>query len=79
MSTSIKQIVGIQEHMFLSNKTMPCKLNLTRFWGGAENKTMLQLTIANNTQGYIQLTKDQVYELAQVLLESFNKEKYPSE
>jgi len=53
---------------------------LTRFFGGKENGPMIQLTISNkSSNSYVQLTKEQVKELALTLNESFNYDKYPSE
>lgn len=83
MSTHIKTIVGRYEIVTRRNNPVSvydtAELDLTRFWGGAANGRMLQLTIQGDKIAYILLTQDQVKELAQTLLDSFNDEVYPSE
>lgn len=51
-------------------------ISLTRFSGGAEHGAMLQLTMGGH---YVALTKEQVKELAELLNNSFDYERYPSE
>ena len=70
MSTHIKDIKGKCE------EGEP-NLSITRFWGGKE--PMVQLTICGYGVSYIQLTQKQTSELAKVLLDSFDHDKYPSE
>tara|TARA_R110000782_G_scaffold120006_1_gene210825 strand:- start:1112 stop:1345 length:234 start_codon:yes stop_codon:yes gene_type:complete len=77
MSTQIKRIKGIMESE-ISNETINTNMSLTRFYGGSINGSMIQLTI-ENIDGYIQLTKEQSFELARTLLNSYDKEIYPSE
>lgn len=71
MSTEIKTIKGATE-------TEETRLILTRFYGGSENGTMLQLTVTN-PEGYIQLSKRDVFNLAKTLINSFDRKIYPSE
>lgn len=82
MSTRIKVIKGVKEGGLPTNKFEPTIINtsmdITRFYGGAENGRMLQLTISNG-DGYIQITKKQAEKLAKVLLEAFDNNIYPSE
>lgn len=83
MSTHIKTIVGRYETIgrsigFIANYA-PAELDLTRFWGGTKNGSMLQLTTQCDKTAYIQLTQEQVKELAQTLLDCFDDEIYPSE
>ena len=77
MSTHIKNISGLKEST-CNNERVETTMNLTRFWGGAEKGRMLQLTI-NNGDGYIQLTRKQITELAKTLIDSFDDTIYPSE
>lgn len=83
MSTSIKTIVGRYEIVTRRNNPVVVydnsELHLTRFWGGTTNGRMLQLTIQSDRTAYIQLTQEQVKELAQTLLDSFDDKKYPSD
>lgn len=82
MSTHLETINGRYEQS--SSGTFEvnyekAELDITRFFGGKENGAMLQLTIISDKIAYIQLTKEQVKELASVLKNSFNKKIYPSE
>ena len=77
MSTHIETLKGIKESE-LSNEKIETTMSLTRFWGGAEKGTMLQLTVSNS-DGYIQLTEEETIELAKTLLNSFDVTIYPSE
>lgn len=83
MSTRIKTIKGRYESV--SRRDSPqsvystSELDLTRFWGGTANGRMLQLTIQCDKTAYIQLTQEQVKELAQTLIDSFDDKIYPSE
>jgi hypothetical protein len=77
MSTEIKRIKGIMESE-ISNETINTKMSITRFYGGSINGSMIQLTV-ENIDGYIQLTKEQSFELARTLLNSFDDSIYPSE
>lgn len=81
MSTKIKTIKGVKESGFgtvFTPELIPTSMEITRYYGGKRNGRMLQLTVSNG-DGYIQLTQDQVSELARVLMDSFNDEIYPSE
>lgn len=86
MSTEIAEIKGRREiwrtsgNMLMSPevKYAPDTLHVTRFAGGEINGAMIQLTLGA-THGYIQLTKEQVKELVQVLTDCFDYDKYPSE
>ena len=77
MSTHIETINGIKESMLVHNDKVSTTLSLTRFWGGAENGRMLQLTVSSD--GYIQLTEKEVLKLSKILLNSFDYDIYPSE
>lgn len=83
MSTRIAKIKGRYEIITRRNNPVvvydTAELDLTRFWGGAANGRMLQLTIQGDKIAYILLTQDQVKELAQTLLDSFDDKKFPSE
>ena len=83
MSTRIKTIKGRYESVSRRDSPTPIysnsELHLTRFWGGTKNGSMLQLTIQSDKTAYIQLTQEQVKELAQTLIDSFDDEKFPSE
>ena len=84
MSTNIKTITGRCENPSGSSPTGPqyidSDISLTRFYGGKEKGTMLQLTINNNLDcAYVQLTQKQVKQLSKVLGDSFNNHKYPSD
>jgi hypothetical protein len=81
MSTEIAEIKGRFEQWDKDNSDLEyveCSIHINRFFGGKKGR-MIQLTIFNNTDGYIQLTKDQVTELKKVLENCFNNEIYPSE
>lgn len=86
MSTSIKTITG-SCHIYPTNKAFdvqdrPAELYLTRFYNGKKG-TEIQLTIRQSIApfdtSYIHLSKEQCEELAKVLQECFDYEKYPSE
>jgi hypothetical protein len=73
MSTQIETLVG----KFEGGKS---EISMTRFWGGKDNGSMLQLTVWNEEEcSYVQLTQKQIKELSVILNNSFNYEKYPSE
>ena len=81
MSTHIKTIKGRYEDRGSTTSSLKyneCEMSLTRFYAGHGKGRMLQLTISGD-EGYIQLTRTQARRLAEILLESFNNEKYPSE
>lgn len=84
MSTNIATIVGRCE----SNMSTPldpviyrpARVHVTRFYGGKENGQMIQIGVQDSkTVSHIQLTREQVKELAQILNDSFNDHIYPSE
>lgn len=82
MSTEIAEITGRYE----SGVSSPFKpiydesvLYVTRFYGGKKNGRMIQLTIQGDKTAYIQLTKQQVAMLSEVLRNCFNDEIHPSE
>jgi hypothetical protein len=52
------------------------QISLTRFFGGTERGPMLQLTMGGH---YVALTQKQVKELAELLKNSFDYERFPSE
>lgn len=84
MSTDIETITGrCETHMsapLVPTIYRPARIHLTRFYGGAENGQMIQLTVQDSeTVSHIQLTRDQVKKLAQILNDSFNSNIYPSE
>lgn len=81
MSTHIKSFDGTYNEYYdrWNPVRRPAELDLTRFWGGKDNGRMLQLTILSDKIAYIQLTQEQVKELAQTLTNAFNDEIYPSE
>lgn len=85
MSTEIAEIKGyVQKHVDSKDNKFPnvkfvySTLHITRFYGGEDNGSMIQLTPSYG-QDYIQLTKEQVNELIQVLTDCFDYDKYPSE
>ncbi len=77
MSTEIKRIKGIMESE-IHHEVIDTKMSLNRFYGGSKKGFMIQLTV-ENIDGYIQLTKEQSFELARTLLNSFDNSIYPSE
>lgn len=82
MSTEIAEIkTQYQEYDIITDTVnyIDDKLHINRFAGGKEKGTMIQLTILNCKDGYTQLTKEQVKELAQILNDCFDYDKYPSE
>lgn len=86
MSTEIAEIKGRREsyrtsgNMLMSPevKYVSDTISVTRFYGGQTNGAMIQLTLGSS-HGYIQLTKEQVKELIQILTDCFDYDKYPSE
>jgi len=81
MSTHIDQIQGRREGLCFEKYEpdyVPTYMHLTRFYGGEPNGSMLQLTISN-PEGYIQLTKQEVKDLIEILQNSFDRDVYPSE
>lgn len=85
MSTEIKTIKG-SCHKCISRDSFKvehgdAELHLTRFFNGQEKNSNIQLTIQNPIDGisYIHFSKKQCEELAKVLLECFDYNKYPSE
>lgn len=84
MSTHIKTIKARYESTSKSTATLQptyniATLDITRFYGGKANGSMLQITIQSDDIAYIQLTEQQVQELIQTLQDSFNPKIYPSE
>jgi hypothetical protein len=77
MGTHIKTFKWVKESE-LYNEKVETSMSLIRFWGGSDNGRMLQLTVINS-DGYIQLTKEESFELALTLLNSFNDTIYPTE
>jgi len=81
MSTEIAEIKT--EHHERTDSNFSIKwgndtLHVNRFYGGEQRNTMIQLTIQSG-KSYTMLTEEQVKELAQVLNDCFNYDKYPSE
>lgn len=76
MSTNIATIEGVKDSDNRHFIKMNTQMNLTRFL--SDKGIMLQLSVCNS-DGYIQLTKDQVKELSEILNNSFDEEIYPSE
>lgn len=85
MSTEIKTIKGsCHDHPRKGSfdvKYKDAEIFLTRFFNGKNRGTNIQLTISNDVYGtnYIHLTKEQCEELAKVLNECFDYNKFPSE
>ena len=83
MSTEIKEINGrCESGNYTGNlpRYTNSTISLTRFAGGQQNGAMIQLTISDKDgHAYVQLTKEQVKELAKTLKECYNYKKYPSE
>ena len=85
MSTKIKTIKGsCHYHPRMGSFDVEHKdaeVSLTRFFNGKNRGTNIQLTISNDVYGtnYIHLTKEQCEELAKVLNECFDYDKFPSE
>lgn len=77
MSTRIAKITGVREKGDGSFDKVTTDLYLTRFYGGKQGR-MLQLTMSNR-DGYVQLTQEQVQELAEILNNTFDDKIYPSE
>lgn len=86
MATTIKVITGDWEYYNKNYKPKfaNAELSVTRYAGGKEKGTMLQLSIAqyggnnNGSSSYIGLTKHQVMELAEVLKNYLDYDKHPS-
>jgi hypothetical protein len=86
MSTEIAEIKGTCHSNYLKDEFTPetedATLYLTRFYNGGDKGSEIQLTVsANNTYGtsYIHLNREQCKELAQILNDCFDYDKYPSE
>ena len=85
MSTQIKTIKGsCHYHPRVGSFDVEHKdaeVSLTRFFNGKNRGANIQLTISNDVYGtnYIHLTKEQCEELAVVLNECFDYNKFPSE
>lgn len=83
MSTNIKTITGRYAESYNGDYTAnydDSNIILTRFCDGSNKGTMLQIIINNNKESaYTQLTQKQVKELAEILKESFDYSKYPSD
>lgn len=86
MSTEIKTIKGSCHHH--SRKASfdvthkDAEVSLTRFFNGKDRGTNIQLTVSQDGlhgSSYVHLTKEQCEELAKILNECFDYEKYPSE
>lgn len=60
-----------------SNAFETSSVKLTRYFGGKDSGCKVQLTIDNGS--YILLTEEESIKLAKLLLNSFNKEIYPSD
>lgn len=73
MSTRIKDIKGSMG-TGIHNERIPTTLSITRF---ASKERMVQLTV-HNAKGYIQLTKKEAHDMANVLLNSFDNKIYPT-
>jgi hypothetical protein len=86
MSTEIKTIQG-SCHFHTNNRTFDvehrgAEVSLTRFYNGKDRGASIQLTVSQEGYygtSYIHLNKEQCEELAKVLLECFDYNKYPSE
>lgn len=73
MSTSIGEIIGTSE-------TDKSSIYITRFYGGVNRGSMIQLTIqAMDGASYVHLTKEQIRKLSLMLANSFDYDIYPSE
>lgn len=59
-----------------TTKGFNLNIRINRFSGGAELGPMLQITIGDQ---FVTLTKKQAVELSDILGDSFNYERYPSE
>lgn len=85
MSTKIKTIKGSCHYHprkgSFDVEHKDAEVSLTRFFNGKNRGTNIQLTISNDVYGtnYIHLTKEQCEELAKVLNECFDYDKFPSE
>jgi hypothetical protein len=86
MSTKIKTIQG-SCHFHPNKATFEvehknAEISLTRFWNGKKKGRCIQITVSQDGEygtSYIHLTEDQCKELAKVLSECFDDNKYPSE
>lgn len=86
MSTEIAEIKGTCHHYpkkgTFEVEHKDASVFLTRFYNGTDKGAEIQLTVsANNTYGssYIHLSKEQCKELAQILNDCFDYDKYPSD
>ena len=85
MSTEIKTIKGSCHYHprkgSFDVEHKDAEVSLTRFFNGKNRGTNIQLTISNDVYetNYIHLTKEQCEELAKVLNECFDYDKFPSE
>ena len=85
MSTEIKTIKGSCHYHprkgSFDVEHKDAEVSLTRFFNGKNRGINIQLTISNDVYGtnYIHLTKEQCEELAKVLNECFDYDKFPSE
>ena len=71
MSTEIGQIDSPKGHS---------SIYVTRFFGGKDRGCMIQVTIRRPTgEKHMQITMDKAQELGQMLLDSDDRDKYPSE
>jgi len=84
MSTEIAEIKGsCHRHVGRGFEVIheEATLHLTRFFNGKKRGANIQLTLSGTQlpHSYIHLTKEQCEELAEILKNCFNYEKYPSE
>lgn len=86
MSTKIKTIKGsCHYHPRMGSFDVEHKdaeVSLTRFFNGKNRGANIQLTVSQDGEygsSYIHLTKEQCEELAKVLNECFDYDKFPSE
>ena len=85
MSTEIKTIKGSCHYHprkgSFDVEHKDAEVSLTRFFNGKNRGINIQLTISNDVYetNYIHLTKEQCEELAKVLNECFDYDKFPSE
>ena len=85
MSTEIKTIKGSCHYHprkgSFDVEHKDAEVSLTRFFNGKNRGINIQLTISNDVYGtnYIHLTIEQCEELAKVLNECFDYNKFPSE
>jgi len=87
MSTEIATITGTYHKKANPDFSVvkdEAELHLTRFFNGKKDGTNIQVTVRQNGNNfgetsYIHLTKEQCKELAVILNECFDYDKYPSE